>query len=278
MQQKPEICRRSMRRRDRQKHVSSLSASRSPRGSHDSSLTVRSLEVHIEELGALMQMRVATVCAALAVALGVTFVAAGAFAASPVKVQRCGYAHSKDWGRVAVYPWHMSCRSARETLDWVRVPARPDHQLHGRRSGHIRRRRREDRRQVVGLRRPDGPVLLRLSLPAGDRAWPRRRDNVQGSASRGSSSTRRAKTDRFCVSAEGRPSSRRAPTADSVSCPVGMPASLRRRIAACSAGSPAPPLISTYLTPTACSACSPAMISWGGPKRTWASVAPAWSA
>ena len=39
-----------------------------------------------------------------------------------------------------------------------------------------------------------------------------------------------------------------------------------------------PPLISTYLTPTACSACSPAMISRGWPKRTLASVAPALSA
>ena len=42
--------------------------------------------------------------------------AAGAFAASPVKVRRCGYAHSKYWGRVAVYPWHMSCGAARQTL------------------------------------------------------------------------------------------------------------------------------------------------------------------
>ena len=39
-----------------------------------------------------------------------------------------------------------------------------------------------------------------------------------------------------------------------------------------------PPLISTYLTPTARSACSPAMISWGGPKSAAASVAPAWLA
>ena len=62
-----------------------------------------------------MQMRAATFCAALAVVLGVTVVAA-AFAASPVKVRRCGYAHSKNWGRVAVYPWHMSCRAARDTL------------------------------------------------------------------------------------------------------------------------------------------------------------------
>ena len=38
------------------------------------------------------------------------------------------------------------------------------------------------------------------------------------------------------------------------------------------------PLISTYPTPAACSACSLAMISWGGPKRAWASVAPALSA
>ena len=37
-------------------------------------------------------------------------------AASPVTVRRCGYAHSKYWGRVALYPWHMSCRSARDTL------------------------------------------------------------------------------------------------------------------------------------------------------------------
>lgn len=48
--------------------------------------------------------------------LGVMMAAAAAFAASPVKVQRCGYAHSKYWGRVAVYPWHMSCSAARATL------------------------------------------------------------------------------------------------------------------------------------------------------------------
>lgn len=63
-----------------------------------------------------MQMRAATLCAAVAVVLGVTIVAAGAFAASPVNVRRCGYAHSRYWGRVAVYPWHMSCRAARTTL------------------------------------------------------------------------------------------------------------------------------------------------------------------
>jgi len=33
-----------------------------------------------------------------------------------VKIPRCGYAHSKIGGRVAVYPWHMSCRAARDTL------------------------------------------------------------------------------------------------------------------------------------------------------------------
>ena len=61
-------------------------------------------------------MRRATVCAVVAIALGVVIVATGAFAASPVKIQRCGYAHSRYWGRVAVYPWHMSCRAARDTL------------------------------------------------------------------------------------------------------------------------------------------------------------------
>src|ERR1700727_489389 len=61
-------------------------------------------------------MRTATLSAALGVVLGVTIVAAGAFAASPVKVRRCGYAQSKYWGRVAVYPWHMSCGAARQTL------------------------------------------------------------------------------------------------------------------------------------------------------------------
>jgi hypothetical protein len=61
-------------------------------------------------------MRAATRCAAVAVVLGVTIAAAAAVAASPAKVRRCGYAHSKYWGRVAVYPWHMSCRAARETL------------------------------------------------------------------------------------------------------------------------------------------------------------------
>ena len=61
-------------------------------------------------------MRAATRCAVVAVVLGVTIVAASAFAASPVTVPRCGYAHSRYWGRVAVYPWHMSCRAARDTL------------------------------------------------------------------------------------------------------------------------------------------------------------------
>jgi hypothetical protein len=61
-------------------------------------------------------MRAGVRCAALAVFLGVTIVAATALATTPVKIPRCGYAHSKNWGRVAVYPWHMSCRAARATL------------------------------------------------------------------------------------------------------------------------------------------------------------------
>ncbi len=61
-------------------------------------------------------MRPATRCAVVAVVFGVTIVAASAFAASPVNAPRCGYARSKYWGRVAVYPWHMSCRAARDTL------------------------------------------------------------------------------------------------------------------------------------------------------------------
>ncbi len=61
-------------------------------------------------------MRAATRCAALAVILGSTVVVAAAFATSSTTVKRCGYAHSKDWGRVAVYPWHMSCRAGRRTL------------------------------------------------------------------------------------------------------------------------------------------------------------------
>lgn len=61
-------------------------------------------------------MRAATRCAAVAVVLGVTIVVGAAFAASPVKVRRCGYAHSDNWGRVAIYPWHMSCGAARDTL------------------------------------------------------------------------------------------------------------------------------------------------------------------
>ena len=61
-------------------------------------------------------MRAATRCAAVAVVLASTIVAAAAFAASPMNVPRCGYAHSKYWGRVAVYPWHMSCGAARQTL------------------------------------------------------------------------------------------------------------------------------------------------------------------
>jgi len=60
-------------------------------------------------------MRV-TRSAAIAVVLGATVVAAGAFAASPVTVRRCGYALSREWGQVAVYPWRMSCSAARATL------------------------------------------------------------------------------------------------------------------------------------------------------------------
>jgi hypothetical protein len=61
-------------------------------------------------------MRAAKRCVAVAVILGSTIVAASALATSPVNVQRCGYAHSKYWGRVAIYPWHMSCGASRRTL------------------------------------------------------------------------------------------------------------------------------------------------------------------
>ncbi len=61
-------------------------------------------------------MRAATRCAAVALVLGSTIMAAAAFATSPVNVRRCGYADSTYWGRVAVYPWHMSCGAARRTL------------------------------------------------------------------------------------------------------------------------------------------------------------------
>jgi hypothetical protein len=61
-------------------------------------------------------MRAATRREAVAVLPGSTIVAAAAFATSPVKVRRRGYAHSRNWGRVAVYPWHMSCGAARQTL------------------------------------------------------------------------------------------------------------------------------------------------------------------
>ena len=61
-------------------------------------------------------MRSATRRAVVAVVLGSTIVTAAAFAASPVNVRGCGYAHSKNFGRVAVYPWHMSCGAARRTL------------------------------------------------------------------------------------------------------------------------------------------------------------------
>jgi hypothetical protein len=61
-------------------------------------------------------MRAARRCAAVALVLGATISATVAVAASAVNVRRCGYAHSKEWGRVAVYPWHMSCRAARQTL------------------------------------------------------------------------------------------------------------------------------------------------------------------
>jgi hypothetical protein len=61
-------------------------------------------------------MRAAKRCAAATVVLGAAMLAAAALAASPVTVQRCGYAHSRYWGQVAVYPWQMSCSAARETL------------------------------------------------------------------------------------------------------------------------------------------------------------------
>ena len=61
-------------------------------------------------------MRAATRYAAATVILGVAILTSAALAASPVKVQRCGYARGKPWGKVAVYPWHMSCRAARDTL------------------------------------------------------------------------------------------------------------------------------------------------------------------
>jgi hypothetical protein len=61
-------------------------------------------------------VRAATRCAAAAVFLGAVIMASAAFAASPVNVKRCGYAHSKFWGPVALYPWHMSCGAARGTL------------------------------------------------------------------------------------------------------------------------------------------------------------------
>lgn len=48
--------------------------------------------------------------------LGFTIVATAAFATSSVKARWCGYAHSKAWGRVALYPWRMSCDAARRTL------------------------------------------------------------------------------------------------------------------------------------------------------------------
>jgi hypothetical protein len=61
-------------------------------------------------------MRAATRCAAVAVVLGVTVVATTAYAASSVKVHRCGYTQSNHSGQVAIYPWHMSCGAARDTL------------------------------------------------------------------------------------------------------------------------------------------------------------------
>jgi hypothetical protein len=61
-------------------------------------------------------MRGAKRWAAAGVFLGVAVLASAALAASTVKVPRCGYAHSRAWGQVAVYPWHMSCGAARDTL------------------------------------------------------------------------------------------------------------------------------------------------------------------
>lgn len=61
-------------------------------------------------------MRAVIRTGAAAFALGYTIVVAAAFATTPVNVQRCGYAHSKAWGRVALYPWHVSCGAARQTL------------------------------------------------------------------------------------------------------------------------------------------------------------------
>jgi hypothetical protein len=42
--------------------------------------------------------------------------ASAALAASPATVKRCGYAHSKFAGAVALYPWHMTCGATRRTL------------------------------------------------------------------------------------------------------------------------------------------------------------------
>src|SRR3984957_7292282 len=61
-------------------------------------------------------MRSATCGGAGAVVLGSTIVAAAAFAAWPGRVRRCSYAHTKYFGRVAVYPWRMSCGAASRTL------------------------------------------------------------------------------------------------------------------------------------------------------------------
>lgn len=62
------------------------------------------------------RMRAAKRCAAAAVVLASTIVVATTCASSPVNGRRCGYGHRRYWGRVALYPWHLSCGAARRTL------------------------------------------------------------------------------------------------------------------------------------------------------------------
>jgi hypothetical protein len=157
-------------------------------------------------------MRVATRCAAVAVVLGVTIAAAAAGAASPANVRRCGYAHSRYWGRVAVYPWRMSCRAARETLTQsefkhdsiFNFTADGAYTFDGGAAVKI-----AGRWWVCGGRM--GLVLLRLSVPACDGAWRWWRHDLQGSVHEGVR-RRGMRTARRCVGALLRPSSRHAPT------------------------------------------------------------------
>lgn len=48
--------------------------------------------------------------------IALVFATATAVASSEVKVPRCGYTTVRYWGKVGVYPWHVSCAAAKRVL------------------------------------------------------------------------------------------------------------------------------------------------------------------